>query len=427
MMFSSKAGDWFPPARRATENILIGIYINPRISNSAFTTIAEKIMLNKNRLLAPGPTPVPERVRLALAQDMIHHRKPEFKAIMAQVQQRLQKLFGTVQPVMPLACSGTGVMTAAVTNLFSAGDKVLVIEAGKFGERWAEICEASNVTVEKITLDWGQAVTAEAVADMLDRHPDCKGVLIQLSETSTGVLHPVEDVAAVTKKRDVLLVVDGISAVSISPCAMDEWGIDCLLTGSQKGLMLPPGLGLIACSDKAWKKAESVTPSCFYFNLLAEKQKILQDQTLFTTPVSLIVGLNESLAMFEETGFDVVFKKQWALTMMARTAVAHMGLELLAKDHFTWGLTSVLVPENVNAGEVLAYAKDNFGVILAGGQAHMKGRLVRIGHMGWVDWADLAAGLHAFAEGCKACGGTIASGYLEKGLAAYHNTLNASE
>jgi aspartate aminotransferase-like enzyme len=384
-------------------------------------------VLNKNRLLAPGPTPVPERVRLALAQDMIHHRKPEFKAIMAQVQQRLQKLFGTTQPVLSLACSGTGVMTAAVTNLFSPGEKVLVIEAGKFGERWAEICEASNVAVEKLVFDWGQAATAEAVAKMLDLHPDCKGVLIQLSETSTGVLHPVQEIANVLKDRDILLVVDGISAVSISPCFMDDWNIDCLLTGSQKGLMLPPGLGLIACSDKAWKKAESVTPSCFYFNLRAEKQKILQDQTLFTTPVSLIVGLNESLAMFEETGFDVIFKKQWALTMMARTALTAMGLELFAKDHFTWGLTSVLVPENVDATAVLAYANENFGVILAGGQAHMKGRLVRIGHMGWVDWADLAAGLHAFAEGCKACGGTIESGYLEKGLHAYHSALNVSD
>ncbi|MCT4626583.1 alanine--glyoxylate aminotransferase family protein [Halodesulfovibrio sp.] len=384
-------------------------------------------MRNKKRLLAPGPTPVPERVRLALAQDMIHHRKPEFKAIMAQVQQRLQKLFGTTQPVMPLACSGTGVMTAAVTNLFAAGEKVLVIEAGKFGERWGEICNASNVVVEKLVLDWGEAVTAEAVANMLDIHPDCKGVLVQLSETSTGVLHPVDEIAGVTKDRNVLLVVDGISAVSISPCSMDEWGIDCLLTGSQKGLMLPPGLGLIACSDKAWQKAESVTPSCFYFNLRAEKQKTLQNQTLFTTPVNLIVGLNESLAMFEETGFDAVFRKQWALTMMARTAIVEMGLELFAKDHFTWGLTSVLVPENVDASAVLEYAKEQFGVTLAGGQAHMKGRLVRIGHMGWVDWADLAAGLHAFAEGCKACGGSITSGYLEKGLHAYHSALNDSE
>ena len=383
-------------------------------------------MLNKNRLLAPGPTPVPERVRLALAQDMIHHRKPEFKAIMAQTQLRLQKLFGTSQPVMPLACSGTGVMTAAVTNLFTQGEKVLVVEAGKFGERWGEIAEGSGLVVEKIILDWGQAVTAEAVSEMLDAHPDCKGVLLQLSETSTGVLHPAEEVAKVTKARDVLLVVDGISAVSISPCPMDEWGIDCLLTGSQKGLMLPPGLGLIACSDKAWAKAESVTPSCYYFNLKAEKTKILQDQTLFTSAVNLIVGLNESLAMFEETGFDTVFKKQWALTMMARTAVTEMGLELLAKDHFTWGLTSALVPEGVDSGEVLAFAKEQFGVILAGGQAHMKGRLVRIGHMGWVDWADLAAGLHALAESIKACGGTVSSGYLEKGLQAYHNAMKAS-
>ncbi len=385
-------------------------------------------MLNKPRLLTPGPTPLPDQVRLAMAQDMIHHRKAAFKRIMADVQEQLQALFGTRQIVMPLSCSGSGAMTAAVSNLFSPGETVLVINGGKFGERWAKICETHKIHVVLLDVPWGTAVTAAQVEEALASRSDIRGVLVQNSETSTGVLHPVQDIAAVTRKRDVLLVVDGISSVGISPCPMDEWGVDCLLTGSQKGLMLPPGLALLALSERAWEKAEAVPPACFYFNLRSERDNVRKNQTLFTTPVSLIVGLHESLKMFMDAGLETMYRKQWALTMLARTAVQEMGLELFAPDHFTWGLTSIRLPEGIDGTKLLEIAAARYGVYMAGGQDHLKGHCVRLGHMGWVDWADLVAGLHALAESFRACGGYIGShDYLEKGLHAYEEALASPE
>lgn len=381
-------------------------------------------MLNKVRLLTPGPTPLPERVRLALAHDMIHHRKSEFKAIMHRVQEQLRILFGTQGPVLPLSCSGTGAMTAAVHGLFTPGEKVLVIEGGKFGQRWRAIAEQRGLTTVSIEVPWGQAVTPEAVRQALDADPAIRGVLVQLSETSTGVLHPVQALAQLTRSRDVLLVVDGISGVGLSPCPMDEWGLDCLLTGSQKGLMLPPGLALLALSPRAWSKAETTASGCFYFNLPKERANVEKGQTLFTSPVSLIVGLEESLKLLLENGLDPIYRKQWALTMLTRTGVTALGLELFAPQDFAWGITSVRLPAGVDGNEVVRLAAERHGVYMAGGQDHLKGRIVRIGHMGWVDWADVLAGLHALAASLQEAGGHSGSrDYLEQGLAAYHAAL----
>lgn len=381
-------------------------------------------MLNKVRLLTPGPTPLPERVRLALAHDMIHHRKSEFKAIMHRVQEQLRVLFGTQGPVLPLSCSGTGAMTAAVHGLFTPGEKVLVIEGGKFGQRWRAIAEQRGLTTVSIEVPWGQAVTPEAVRQALDADPAIRGVLVQLSETSTGVLHPVQALAQLTRSRDVLLVVDGISGVGLSPCPMDEWGLDCLLTGSQKGLMLPPGLALLALSPRAWSKAEATSSGCFYFNLPKERANVEKGQTLFTSPVSLIVGLEESLKLLLENGLDPVYRKQWALTMLTRTGVTALGLELFAPQDFAWGITSVRLPAGVDGNEVVRLAAERHGVYMAGGQDHLKGCIVRIGHMGWVDWADVLAGLHALAASLQEAGGHSGSrDYLEQGLAAYHAAL----
>ncbi|WP_417022899.1 pyridoxal-phosphate-dependent aminotransferase family protein [Bilophila wadsworthia] len=324
-------------------------------------------MFNKPRLLTPGPTPLPERVRLALAQDMIHHRKPGFKKILLETETMLQKLFGTEQPVLPLSCSGTGAMTAAVHGLFLPGETVIVVNGGKFGERWSKIAAVRGLKVVEIDVAWGQAVTPAQVEQALREHPEAKGVFMQVCETSTAAQHPVEAIARLTRTREVLLVADGISAVGISPCPMDAWGIDCLLTGSQKGLMVPPGMALMALSARAWKRAESIPVSCFYFNLAGERDNLLKGQGLFTSPVNLIVGLHESLSMlFEEGGLDALYRKQWALT-----------------------------------------------------------RMVRFGHMGWVDWADALAGLHALAHGLRASGGFSASrDYLETALSAYHRALD---
>lgn len=381
-------------------------------------------MFNKPRLLTPGPTPIPERVRLVMAQDMIHHRKTAFQEAMARVQGHLRPLFGTDFPVLPLSCSGTGAMTAAVHGLFSRGEKVLVIEGGKFGERWRNIAATRGLTTVTLQVEWGRAVDPEAVRAALDADPAVSGVLMQLSETSTGVLHPVREVAAVTRRRDVLLVADGISAVGLSPCPMDAWGIDCLLTGSQKGLMVPPGLALLALSARAWEKAETVDGECFYFNLPKERAQVEKGQTAFTSPVSLILGLAESLDMIMETGLDALYRKQWALTMMARQGVRALGLELFVPRDFAWGVTSVSLPGGVDGTRIVRLAAEKYGVYLAGGQDHLKGRILRIGHMGWVDWADLAAGLHAVAMALRDAGGyTAARDYLEQALAAYHAGL----
>ena len=211
-------------------------------------------MQNHLRLLTPGPTAIPDRVRLAMAMPMIHHRKPEFKAVLEETRFYLKKLFGTEQEVLPLASSGTGAMTAAVINLFSRGEKILVAQAGKFGERWRSIAQVQGLEIVEIAKPWGEAVLAEDIEAVLKQHADIKGVCIQICETSTGVMHPIHEIAKITRKYDVLLVADGISSVGISPAPMDEWGIDVLLTGSQKGLMVPAGLSLLAFSEKAWKK-----------------------------------------------------------------------------------------------------------------------------------------------------------------------------
>ena len=381
-------------------------------------------MLNKQRLLTPGPTPLPEDVRLALAQDMIHHRKPGFKKIMAEVQTGLHHLFGTRQPVLSLTSSGTGAMTAAVTNLFKPGDTVLVVEGGKFGERWATIAHQHGLQVITLSVDWGKAATAEAVQNSLDREKNIRGVFIQASETSTGVLHPIQEIAQLTAARDVLLVVDGISAVGISPCPMDAWGIDCLLTGSQKGLMLPPGLAFISLSERAWDRARDVGSTNFYFDLLKEREKVLNNQTLFTPAIGLLVGLTRSLAYFEGDKLEQIFQKQWALTSMARAGISAMGLELLAREHFTWGLTSLLLPPGINAGDVLAIMQKDYGILAAGGQGDMKGRMIRLGHMGHVDWSDLLAGLHALRQAYVACGGySGCTDYMEQSTRAYEAAL----
>ncbi|NCC25252.1 MAG: alanine--glyoxylate aminotransferase family protein [Deltaproteobacteria bacterium] len=381
-------------------------------------------MLNKPRLLTPGPTPLPEEVRLALARDMIHHRKADFEAVMAEVQTGLRELFGTAQPVLVLSASGTGAMVAAATNLFAPGERVLVVEGGKFGERWSDIALSHGLEVSALPVDWGKPVDLEDVENCLDRWPDIRGVLVQASETSTGVLHPIRELAALVRKKDILLIVDGISAVGISPCPMDEWGVDCLLTGSQKGLMLPPGLAFLSLSPRAWERAERIKPKNFYFNLLNERSKLAKNQTGFTSSINLVVGLQACLRLFQDHGLPAIYRKQWALTRMARAGAEIMGLDLLAPVSFTWGLTSILLPPGIDGRKVLALAAKDWNVIMAGGQDRLQGRIVRLGHMGHVDWSDVLAGVHALHRSIMACGGHCGvMDVLDRTMAAYETAL----
>lgn len=381
-------------------------------------------MLNKTRLLTPGPTAMPERVRLALARDMIHHRKSAFLELMQEVQKSLKTLFGTDETVIPLASSGSGAMTAAAGNLFAPGEKVIVARVGKFGERWLEITRSRGLQVLDMPSPAGQPVDLAALESALNDDPAIAGVFIQVSETSTGVLNPVRQIASLTSRKNVLLVADGISAVGISPCPMDEWGIDCLLTGSQKGLMLPPGLALIALSERAWQKNASVAPGCYYFDLARERDAVKNGQTRFTTPVSMIFGLAESMKLLLSNGLDTIFRKQWALTMQTRHGIKAMGLEPLAPRDFTWGLTSVLMPEGIEASEVLKIAESRYGVCMAGAPDALKSRVVRLGHMGHVDWADVLAGLYALKRALMDKGANLPGpDFLECSMNAYNAAL----
>ncbi len=380
--------------------------------------------MQATRMLTPGPTPIPDRVRLAMAAPLPHHRKDPFKQILAENQSMLQKLFCTATPVIPLASSGTGAMTAAAFNLFAPGEKVLVATAGYFGERWVDIVKMRGLDPVVLRKDAGEAFEADEIRTALDADPAIRGVFMQISETSTGVLHPVQDVAAVTRERDVLFVADGISAVSISPVDMDGWGIDCLVTGSQKGLMLPPGMAFIALSPRAWQKAEANRQQCYYFDLIQERANCARNQTHYTSPISLIVGLHEALTMLFEYGMENIYKKQWALTRMTRTGLSAMGLDLMVKKEgrYTWGLTSVRMPDGMPAGPVVSKAYKDYGVILTAGQGALKDKVLRVAHMGWVDWADMAAGLHAIAMSLPE---KPQGAYLEAALDAYHDALGA--
>lgn len=378
----------------------------------------------KTRLLTPGPTQLPERVRLAMATDMLHHRKPEFGAIFHECAQKLKTVFGTSQEVLMLASSGTGAMCAAVGNLFSPGEEVVVLEGGKFAERWSEIAGGRGLVVHRVPIPWGEAADPHALDAALAAHPHVRGVLAQQSETSTGVLHPIRELGEVARARGVLFVVDGISGVMISPCPMDAWHIDCLVAGSQKGILLPPGLSFIALSEKAWEKARGVTPATYYFDLENERKAQKRDQTAFTPAVSLIVGLRESLRMLDEFGLENCYRRQWALTAMTRAGVGAMGLKLFAKTSFAWGLTSFLVPEGMSAPEIISHAAREYGVILAGGQDRMKGSMIRLAHMGHVDWGDVACALAAVAGSLEAFGGApVESDFLRIALAAWHEAL----
>ncbi|MGN1038230.1 MAG: pyridoxal-phosphate-dependent aminotransferase family protein [Mailhella sp.] len=374
------------------------------------------------RMLTPGPTPIPDRIRLAMAGPLPHHRKDAFKTILAENQCMLKELFCTQSPVIPLASSGTGGMTAAAFNLFEPKEKVLVATAGYFGNRWVDIVTSRGLEPVVLKKSAGESFDPEEIRAILDADSSIRGVFMQISETSTGVLHPVKEVAAITRERDVLFIADGISAVSISPVCMDEWGIDCLITGSQKGLMLPPGLAFIALSPRAWKKAETIRQQCYYFDLLQERASCEKNQTHYTSPISLLVGLHEALTLLKEFGMENVYKKQWALTKMARSGISAMGLELFVKneERCTWGLTSIRMPDAMPAGPIVKNAMKNCGVILTAGQGDLKEKVLRLAHMGWVDWADIAAGLHALAWSLPE---KPSGAYLETALDAYHEVI----
>ena len=375
----------------------------------------------KRYLLAPGPTPVPHEALLAMAAPVLHHRTPQFAEIFRRVAAGSRELFGTRQPVLPLASSGTGAMEAAITNTLSAGDRVLVVSGGKFGERWAQIARTHGLEVTEIPVEWGCAVEAAQVAAALRRHPDVRAVLMQHSETSTTALHPVERVADLTRDSDVLLIVDGITSVGVLETRMDEVGIDVLVTGSQKAIMLPPGLALIALSDKAWAASAKSTLPRYYFDLAKARASFAKDSTAYTPAISLIVGLEAVYRLVEEQGgWPAVYRRHGILAEATRCGVRAMGLRLLAPSAPSPAATGVWMPEGMDAGVLTRYLRVVMGVTVAGGQGQLEGKIFRLGHIGYADTFDVIVGLAAVEMALKHLGADVVLG---RGPAAAQEVL----
>lgn len=345
----------------------------------------------KRYLLAPGPTPVPPEVLQSMAMPILHHRAPDFIPILESALKGLKWLYQTNNDVLILTSTGTGGMVAAVNNFLNPGEKALVINGGKFGERWTKICKSYGVEVEEIAVEWGYTVKPEQVNEALKKDPSIKAVLIQASETSTGVLHPIKDVAEAIKASgsDALFIVDAISGLVAHDIQTDEWDIDVMVAGAQKGLMLPPGLAFISVSQKAWKKAEGVTTPHFYFDLLKERGKQANNQTLFTSAVSLIVGLNEALKMLQSEGLQNVFARHARLANATREAVKAHGLSLFPKENPGNALTAVMMPDDIDGTEVYKLMRQDYGITGAGGQDKLKGKIFRIAHLGYADTFDV--------------------------------------
>lgn len=352
------------------------------------------------RLLTPGPVAVPERVRLAMAGTLLHHRAPAFVPVIEEVRAGLKRVFQTRHEVLILASSGTGGMEAAVANLLSPGDRAVVVRGGKFGERWAEICSAFGVIAENVDVEPGQAADPAAVRDAFARVPDARALLLQASETSTGVFHPVRELAELVREDPQrMLILDGISAVGVHDIPMDDWGIDVVVSGSQKSWLLPPGLAFVALSDRAQAAVEACTNARFYFDLRAELANQPKNQTAYTPAVSLIAGLREALSMILDEGLPGVFARHEALSRATRAAMEALGLELFAPDSPSHACTAVRVPDGVDGKAFVKHLRDRYDVTLTGGQGSLEGVIFRVGHMGDVDMFDTLAAVAAVEMG----------------------------
>ena len=349
----------------------------------------------KSFLLAPGPTPVPPEVMAAMALPVVHHRTPQFAAVLAEVQGGLRELFGTAEDVLVLASSGTGAMEGAVTNLLSPGDEVVVVNGGKFGERWSKICAAYGVRVHEVVVEWGRAVRPDQVREALDANPAARAVFVQASETSTCALHPVPALAEITRQRETLLVVDGITAVGVLDLPMDRLGIDLLVTGSQKALMLPPGLAFVALSARAWAATERARLPRFYFDFRRERKGVAERSTAWTPAISLIQGLRVALQMMRAEGWPAVHARHERLARATRAGSTALGLRLLAPEAPSPAATAVWLPDGVDGSALFRYLRDRMGVTFAGGQDQLKGKIIRLSHLGYVDTFDVITGVAA--------------------------------
>lgn len=345
--------------------------------------------------MTPGPTQVPENARLAMARQVTHHRTAEFRELFARVLDGLKYVLQTQGEVIVLACSGTGAMEAAVVNTVPRGGKAIVIEAGVFARRWSEICRAFEIEVVPYEVPWDEAADPAKLRQLLAAHTGASAVFGTLMESSTGVGHDVEELGRIVKDTSALFVVDAISGAGAMECRTENWGIDVLVVGSQKALMLPPGLGIVAVSPKAWRQIESHQPQAYYFDLRQYRSKLSDGpDTPFTPAHTLIAALAESLALMREQGIENVWARAKLLAAATRAGMQALGLKIFAKRPAD-GLTAVEFPPSINGSEFLKALEQRFGVKLAGGQGKLKGKIFRVAHLGMLDELDTLSTLAA--------------------------------
>lgn len=353
-------------------------------------------MLKKVRLFTPGPTPLLPSAQLAMAAADIHHRTPEFRAIYQRVLSQLKDFIGTKNDVILLASSGTGAMEAAVSNLTSPGDRVLVLSAGKFGERWVGLAKAFGCEVDVISVPYGQTFSIEDVRARITA--EVRVIFVQSTETSTGARHCIENVAALARESDALLVVDAITGLGTTHFDVDGWGIDVIIGGSQKAVMIPPGLAYCAVSDRAWQRMERSRSPRYYFDLRKERKSAAKGESAYTPAVALIAALGAALDYIAAAsggniaaGRDALIHNAEITAEMTRAALTAMGLKLFAPTAPASAVTAVLAPDGIDSGAIVKGFKEQFGGVLSNGQGEMKGQIFRIAHLGFFDYLDTIA------------------------------------
>lgn len=364
------------------------------------------MLFNRQRLYCPGPTPIPQAAVAAGMDASIYHRSDAFYKDLLQCREMLAPFFGSKELPLILTSSGTGALEAALTNLTDVGDSVVVIDAGKFGNRWLKMSEAFGLKTTCISLEWGTSFGENGqdyslITDALSTNP--KAIFFQANETSTGVHHDVEKIAKLIRKdSDALIVVDAVSSLAAHAMKMDDWGIDCVVSGSQKGFGIPAGLSFISLSEKAWAGL-SKRPR-FYFDLEKEKNGQKTGSTAWTPAITLVSALKVTLGLMTDAGLDNVVAHHKRASMAVRAAVSSIGLDLLGKQNPSHAVTAFKVPANIDGAKLVSCLRDDYKAVFAGGQNQLKGKIVRFGHLGFFDFLDIVSGTGALEMALKDCG-----------------------
>jgi len=359
--------------------------------------VEERIM-KKRYIMSPGPVEIPPSVLASASMPIIHHRTPEYRKILAEVIDGLKYVFQTKNDILIFPSAGTGGMEAAVVNLVSPGDKIIVAACGQFGERWGQIAESYGINVIKLYAEWGEEVNVSALERELNNNRDVKAVFTTLSETSTGIENDIEAIGKIVSRTNAILVVDAISGVGAIKFKTDDWDVDVAVVGAQKGLMIPPGLAMISLSEKAKKlMLESKTPK-YYFSFEKAFKSLTKDKlpdTPYTSSVSLIIQLKESIKLIKEEGLENIWARHEKIANAVRAGVKALGLKLFAKGRPSNAVTSIWAPEGIDGDAINKKIRDDYGVTIAGGQGKMKGKIFRIGHLGYVDKFDAVIAISA--------------------------------